>query len=108
MKWDLRRIMLRAWAIYRKGEVSFGEALHRAWEAAKAEPVNARRIEDAKAAAGITEQTETWSGWRKLGYEVCHGERALFQADLIHATKGDGKIYRASFFGMSQVAAIPA
>ena len=52
MKYDLRKIMLRAWKIYRENkELSFGECLHRAWLSAKAEEVNAKRIEAAKATA---------------------------------------------------------
>lgn len=31
MKWNLKKIMLRAWSLYRKGGLTFGEALHRAW-----------------------------------------------------------------------------
>lgn len=102
-KWDLRAIMLRAWKTWRKGGVSFGEALHRAWAAEKAAPVNTQRIEDAKAAAGIVEETNTWAGWKAAGYEVIHGSRSLFGADLIYASKGDGAIYKARFFGRSQV-----
>ena len=67
-KWNLRAIMLRAWKIWRKGGVSFGEALHRAWSSEKAAPVNAQRIEAAKAAAGIVEETNTWAGWKAAGY----------------------------------------
>lgn len=103
MKYNLSQIMKQAWKIFRKAEITFAEALHRAWESAKSRPVNDERIKEAKAAAGITEQTETWSGWKELGYEVIHGSKALFQAVLIHASKGDGKVYKASFFGASQV-----
>lgn len=73
---------------------------------AKAAPVNAQRIEDAKAAAGITEETNTWSGWRDAGFEVIHGSKALFGCDLIYASKGDGAVYKARFFGASQDQAI--
>lgn len=104
MKYNLRKIMLRAWKIYRKEkEISFAESLHRAWLSAKAEEVNAKRIEDAKAGAGIQEETNTWSGWKQLGYEVIHGSKALFGADLIWGSKGDGMTYKARFFGRSQV-----
>ena len=104
MKYNLRKIMLRAWRIYRKDEgLSFGECLHRAWLSAKAEEVNAKRIEDAKAVAGIQEETNTWSGWQQLGYEVIHGSKALFGADLVWGSKGDGAVYKARFFGRSQV-----
>lgn len=106
MKYDLRAIMTAAWRIFRKLCVTFAEALHRAWNAAKAAPINARRIEAAKAAAGVTEDTNTWSGWREAGYEVIHGSKALFGCDLIYASKGDGEIYKARFFGASQVQAV--
>ena len=104
MKYNLRTIMLRAWKNYRKyTELSFAECLHRAWITAKAEELNAKRIERAKTAAGIIEETNTWSGWKKLGYEVIHGSKALFGTELIWGSKGDGAIYKARFFGQSQV-----
>jgi hypothetical protein len=104
--YNLAQIMRSAWHNYRKGGVTFPEALHRAWLSAKARPINDARIEAAKAAAGITEQTETWSGWQRLGYEVIHGSAALFGVDLIYGSKGDGATYKARFFGASQVQAI--
>lgn len=106
MKYNLSRIMLKAWEIYRKYNIKFSEALHRAWLSAKAEEVNAKRIEVSKKALGITEDTNTWSGWKKLGYEVIHGSRALFGCSLIWGSKGDGAVYNARFFGKSQVQAI--
>ena len=108
MKYDLQRIMLRAWRNFRKGGLSFAEALHRAWISEKAEPVNAQRIAEAKAAAGVTEDTATWSGWKSLGYEVIHGSKALFGCELIYGSKGDGVTYKARFFGASQVQPIAA
>lgn len=104
MKYKLSKIMLLAWKIYRKKDnLSFGESLHRAWLSAKAEEVNAKRIEEAKTNAGINEETNTWSGWQQLGYEVIHGSKALFGTDLIWGSRGDGAIYKARFFGRSQV-----
>mgnify|MGYP003228978449 FL=1 len=102
-KYNLSEIMHEAWKLYRKGVSSFAEALHRAWNSAKAAPVNAQRIEKAQQAAGITEPVNTWAGWKAAGYMVEHGAKALFQAVLIHSSKGDGQTYRASFFGASQV-----
>lgn len=104
--YNKQAIMSRAWEIYRKEAVSFAEALHRAWNAAKAQPVNDQRVADAKAASGIEEDVNTWAGWKRNGFEVIHGEKALFCVELIYASKGDGKIYKGSFFGRSQVAAI--
>ena len=108
MRYDLRAIMLRAWRFFREGKGSFAECLHRAWISEKAAPVNAERIQAAKEAAGITEETNTWSGWKKAGFEVIHGSKALFGCDLIHGSKGDGALYKARFFGASQVQALPA
>lgn len=106
MRYNLKKIMQNAWKIYRANEITFAEALHRAWLSAKAKEVNTKRIEDAKAAAEVTEETNTWSGWKKLGYEVVHGSRALFGCSLIWGSKGDGATYKASFFGRSQVEAV--
>ena len=101
--YNLKAIMTRAWKLFRKLSISFAEALHRSWLSEKAKPVNAERIAKAKAEAGITEETSTWSGWKEAGFEVLHGSKALFAVDLIHGSKGDGANYRASFFGASQV-----
>ena len=106
-KFDLRAIMTRAWKLFRKfSDLPFGECLHRAWLSAKAEEVNTKRIEAAKLAAGVTEETNTWNGWKQLGYEVIHGSKALFGTELIRGSKGDGAIYKARFFGRSQVQAL--
>ena len=107
MKYNLSEIMHKAWKLYRKGVSSFAEALHRAWNSAKAEPINAQRIEEAQQAAGVAEQVSTWTGWKTAGFEVLHGAKALFQVVLIHSSKGDGQTYRASFFAASQVKPLP-
>ena len=104
MKYNLSKIMLKAWKVYRSGkQISFSEALHRAWLSAKAEEINAKRIEQSKAAAGITEEINTYTRWKQLGYEVLHGSKALFNCCLIWGSKGDGATYKATFFGRSQV-----
>ena len=108
MRYNLKQIMTREWSNFRRGVMSFAEALHRAWLSAKAEPVNAQRIEAARAAAGVTEDAQTWAGWKRLGYEVIHGSKALFGVELIWGSKGDGATYKARFFGASQVQPITA
>ena len=100
-KYNLSEIMHKAWKLYRKGVGSFAEALHRAWNSAKAEPINARRISEAQQTAGIEEECRTWADWKKQGREVLHGAKAAFQVLLIYASKGDGQTYRASFFPAS-------
>ena len=103
MTYNLHEIMCKAWKLFRKGIGTFAECLHRAWNSAKAAPVNAQRIEEAQQAAGVAEPVNTWAGWKAAGYMVEHGAKALFQAVLIHSSKGDGQTYRASFYGASQV-----
>ena len=107
-KYNLSKIMHKAWSLYRKGKAAFAECLHRAWNSAKAAPVNAQRIEEAQQAAGVSEPVNTWAGWKAAGYMVKRGAKALFQAVLIHSSKGDGQTYRASFFGASQVKPLEA
>ena len=99
MKYNLSKIMTKAWQLFRKYAISFSEALHRAWQAAKAAPINA---------AGITAECNTYSAWREAGFEVVHGSKALFQVILIHASRCDNATYKASFFSASQVNPIPA
>ncbi len=104
MKFNLSEIMAHAWRIFRKvSGISFGECLHRAWNSAKAAPMNAETIRKAAEAAGVTEEVNTWAGWKRLGFEVIHGSKSLFQTILIHASKGDGVTYTASFFDRTQV-----
>lgn len=106
-RYNLTVIMKRAWEVFRKEKgISFGEALHRSWLTEKAAPENARRIAEAKANAGVTEEVKTWYGWKQAGYMVNHGSKALFGVSLIWGSKGDGKLYKASFFGASQVSAL--
>ena len=73
MKYNLSEIMHKAWKLYRKGVAAFAECLHRAWASAKAQPVNDKRIAEAQNAAGVTEQVNTWAGWKAAGYKVVHG-----------------------------------
>ena len=100
--------------------VSMGVSAMGDMQAAMNEPVSAsiaesiteqmnqavQAIEEAKAAAGVTEDIATWSEWKKLGFEVLHGSKALFGCDLIWGSKGDGQTYKARFFGKSQVQAV--
>lgn len=99
-KYNLSSIMAAAWKIFHKGVESFAEALSMAW-------ANAKARNAAKAAAGISEEAHTWSGWKRLGYEVAHGSKALFQAVIIDPTTKSGT-RKTSYFGLSQVRPIEA
>lgn len=95
MKYNLSRIMSAAWRIFRKGIQSFAEALRMAW-------ANAKAHNEAKTAAGITEETHTWNGWKELGYEVIHESKALYKAILSDpATRKGSRV--TCYFGVSQV-----
>lgn len=96
MKYNLSRIMLRAWRIYRKGGRTFSEALKAAWYMAK---VNAARIR--AAGAGISEETRSWYAWKAAGREVVHGSKALFKVQVLDDTTKTGTRIK-SYFGISQ------
>ena len=99
-KCNLRSIMSAAWRLYRSGTASFSLALRIAWANEKARYA-------AQEAAGIEEETHTWAGWKKLGYEVRHQSKAVYQATITDpATKSGTR--RTSYFGLSQVQPISA
>lgn len=99
-KYNLSQIMQSAWTIFRKGVESFAVALRMAWANAKAHNI-------AKAAAGITEETHTWAGWKRLGMEVIHESKALYKAILSDPTTRSGTRITC-YFGASQVQPIEA
>lgn len=94
------QIFVTAWKFFRKGVSTFSEALRMAW-------ANAKRAATAKEAAGITEETHTWYGWKELGYEVIHESKAMYQT-VIHDPSTKSGTRRTSYFGASQVQPISA
>lgn len=103
-RYDLRTIMHNAWKIFRKGGNTFAECLHRAWQAAKTAAANFAAIENAKLQSCVNEECHTWYGWKQKGFEVIHGSTALFQVIVSSPERGDGKTFKQSYFGYSQVA----
>lgn len=101
MKYSRRKIMLAAWKIFRKvSGISFAAALRLAW-------ANIKLQTHAKEAAGITETTHTWAGWKAAGYEVIHESVALFKVKVFDpCTKSGTRIL--SYFGASQVRPLEA
>lgn len=94
-KYNLSQIMSAAWKMFRKGVQNFAVALRMAW-------ANAKSRNAAKEAAGISEETHTWAGWKALGYEVIHESKALYKAIISDpATKRGTRV--TSYFGASQV-----
>ena len=100
MKYDLRSIMRSAWRIFRKGIQTFAAALRLAW-------ANAKVRNKARAAAGVREESHTWSGWKSLGYEVIHDSKALYKVVIADPATKSGK-RTACYFGLSQVQPISA
>ena len=99
-KYDLSSIMKAAWGIFRKGVASFSVALRMAW-------ANAKTHNAAKDAAGMSEETRSWYGWKERGYEVRHESKCLDQAVIADpATKSGTR--KTSYFGLSQVQPISA
>ncbi len=99
-KYNLSSIMRAAWRMFRKGVQSFNLALRMAW-------ANAKTHNTAKEAAGITEETHTWAGWRDLGFEVIHESKAMYKAILSDPTTKSGTRVTC-YFGSSQVQPITA
>ena len=94
-RYNLRSIMAAAWKIFHKGLQNFAVALRMAW-------ANAKAHNEAKAKAGITEETHTWSGWKAAGYEVIHESKALYKAVVTDpATKSGSRT--VAYFGIHQV-----
>ena len=99
-KYNLRSIMSAAWRLYRSGTASFSLALRIAWANEKARHAS-------QEAAGIEEETHTWAGWKKLGYEVRHESKALYQTVITDPATRSGT-RTTSYFGRSQVQPISA
>ena len=100
MKYHLSSIMRAAWRLYRKGAGSFSLALRTAW-------ANEKARHSAQRDAGVAEEAHTWAGWQRLGYEVRHGSRCMYQITITDpATKSGTR--RASYFGRSQVQPVTA
>ena len=100
MKYHLSRIMRPAWRFYRKGAASFSVALRMA-------RANEKARHAAQEAAGIAEEAHTWAGWQRLGYEVRHESRAMYQITITDPGTKSGT-RRASYFGRSQVQPVTA
>ncbi len=99
-RYNLSSIMRSAWKFFRRGIKNFAAAMKMAW-------ANAKAHNAAKAEAGITEETHTWSGWKELGFEVIHESKALYKAVINDPTTKSGT-RTTCYFGASQVQPIAA
>ena len=99
-RYDLSGIMRAAWGFFRKGVSSFSVALRMAW-------ANAKAHNAAKEAAGVSEETHSWYGWKQLGFEVIHESKAVYQAVIADPSTKSGT-RKMSYFGRTQVQPISA
>lgn len=100
MKFNLRNIMKSAWNFHRKSGITFADALKMAW-------ANAKRRNEAKEAAGITETVHSWYEWYARGREVIHESRAVLKVTLLDPlTKSGTRVH--SYFTESQTQPIEA
>ena len=86
-KYNMSKLMKKAWSLYRKASkkaaASFADALRIAWAWIKVQAANAEKVEAAAVAAGFGDMVcHTWYGWKNLGREVMHTEKAVFQVEL--------------------------
>ena len=93
MKYNLSKLMKKAWAIYRKAAGSFSEALKAAWIWIRVQAANTAKVEAAANAAGIVEVIHYWAGWRSVGRMVM-----LWQTLY---TPISGRLYSGRMIGVS-------
>lgn len=110
MKYNLSKLMKKAWSLYRKASkkaaASFADALRAAWAWMKVQAANAAIIKAAMEAAGIDEDAHTWAGWQALGRMVIHTETAILQVTVADPTTKKGTRVQ-SYFTYSQTQPAP-
>ena len=111
MKYNLSKLMRKAWSLYRqtmkKGAITFGAALSLAWKWIKAEAVNTAKVEEAAEAAGFGDlECHTWAGWKALGRMFIHTSEAVFKVEVSDPTTKKGTRIK-SFFTYSQTQPVP-
>jgi hypothetical protein len=111
MKYDLSKLMKKAWSLFRqamkKTAITFGAALALAWKWIKAEAANVLKIEAAAEAAGFGDvECHTWAGWQALGRMVIHTSEAAFKVEVTDPTTKKGTRIK-SFFSYEQTQPAP-
>ena len=100
-KYDLSKLMRKAWALYKKASkkatASFADALRTAWAWLKVQAANKAIIEAAAQAAGIVEEFHTWAGWQAMGRMVIHTSEAAFQVTVADPTTKKGTRVQSFF-----------
>lgn len=112
MKYDLRKLMKKAWSLYRKAArkavSSFSAALKAAWAWIKVQATNAAKVEAAAEAAGYADDVvHTWAGWQTHGRMVMHTSEAVFKVEVADPTTRKGTRIQ-SYFTYEQTQPTPA
>ena len=111
MKYNLSKLMKKAWSLYRtalkKGTTTFGDALRKAWAWLKVQASNKAIVEAAAEAAGIVEEVHTWAGWKAMGRMVIHTSEAAFKVTVADPTTKSGTRVQ-SYFIYSDTQVAPA
>ncbi|MBQ8136970.1 MAG: hypothetical protein IJ174_06005 [Clostridia bacterium] len=112
MKYNLSKLMKKAWSLYRqavkKAAITFSEALKKAWSWIKVQDANAVKVEAAATAAGYAdEECHTWAGWQALGRMVIHTSEAVFKVEVADPTTKKGSRIQ-SYFTYEQTQPTPA
>jgi len=102
MKYNLRAIMQKAWKLFKaaakKAAITFSEALKLAWKWGKVQEANKAIVEAAAQAAGYGDMVcRTWYGWKTVGREVMHTEKAAFQVEIADPTTKKGSRIESYF-----------
>ena len=110
MKYDLRKLMKKAWSLYRqamkKAAITFSEALKMAWAWIRVQAANAEAVTAAMEAAGIEEEAHTWAGWQALGRMVIHTEEAVLKVAVADPLTKKGTRIK-SYFTYTQTQPAP-
>lgn len=110
MKYNLSKLMKKAWSLYRKAMrkagTTFGEALKAAWVWIRVQTANAAKVEAAAAALGVEEEYHTWAGWQALGRRVIHTSEAIFKVEVADPTTKKGTRIQ-SYFTYDQTQPMP-
>ena len=107
MKYNLSKLMKKAWTIYRKTASTFGEALKAAWVWIRVQAANTAKVDATAAALGVEEECRTWAGWKALGRMVIHTEQAAFKVTVDDPSTRKGTRVM-SYFLYSQTQLAPA
>ena len=107
MKYNMSKLMRKAWSLFRqaarKADITFGEALRRAWRWIRVQDANAAKVEATANALGIEEVFHSWAGWQTLGRQVIHTEEAALKVEVDdHTTKKGTRVKSIFLYSQTQ------